>query len=62
MMSKEKWIESLLDDMVESQWSEDIIRQEYERFNKLAEAKDFQSIDSDDGVLSQTVGLFIAGE
>ena len=45
MMSKEKWIESLLDDMVESQWSEDIIRQEYERFNKLAEAKDFQSIE-----------------
>lgn len=37
MMSKEKWVESLLDDMVESQWSEDIINRQYERLSRLAE-------------------------
>lgn len=36
-MSKEKWVESLLDDMVESQWSEDIINRQYERLSRLAE-------------------------
>ena len=37
MMSKEKWVESLLDDMVESQWSEDIINRQYERLSRLVE-------------------------
>lgn len=37
MMSKEKWVESLLDDMVESQWSEDIINRQYKRLSRLAE-------------------------
>ena len=36
MMSKEKWVESLLDDMVESQWSEDIITGEYGHLSRLA--------------------------
>lgn len=44
-MSKEKWVESLLDDMVESQWSEDIIRQEYESFSKLVENDELKSIE-----------------
>jgi len=43
-MTKE-WIESLLDDMVESQWSKDIIKQEYERFSKLADTQEFKSIE-----------------
>lgn len=34
-MSKEKWVESLLDEMVDSQWSRDLIKEEYERFEKL---------------------------
>ena len=37
MMSKEKWVESLIDDMIDSQWGKDIISQEFERFNKLGE-------------------------
>lgn len=37
MMNKEKWVESLLDDMVESQWSEDIINRQYERLSRLVE-------------------------
>lgn len=36
-MSKEKWVESLLDDMIESQWSEDVIKHEIERLNDIGE-------------------------
>ena len=43
-MSKEKWLESLLDDMVESQWSEDVIKREYERLDKSG-ADDLKSIE-----------------
>ncbi len=39
-----KWIESLLDDMVESQWSKDIIKQEYDRFSK-GKTKELNSIE-----------------
>ena len=45
MMSKERWVESLLDDMVESQWSEDIITREYERINRLAEREQLRLIE-----------------
>lgn len=44
-MEKKRWIESLLDDMVESQWSEDIIRQEYERFARLNDAGELKSLE-----------------
>lgn len=40
-----KWIESLLDDMVESQWSNDIIEQEYERFLKLTQIEEMSSVE-----------------
>jgi len=40
-----KWIESLLDDMVESQWSNDIIEQEYERFLKLTQSEEMSSVE-----------------
>ncbi len=39
-MSKEKWVESLLDDMIDSQWNEDVIKEEYERFKKIIESED----------------------
>ncbi|WP_296874730.1 hypothetical protein [uncultured Methanobrevibacter sp.] len=40
-MSKEKWVESLLDDMIESRWSEDVIKHEIER---LSDISDFEPI------------------
>lgn len=42
MMSKEKWIASLLDDMVESQWSDDIINREFERISQLTEKEEMK--------------------
>lgn len=36
-MSKEKWVESLLDDMIESQWSEDVIKHEIDRLKDIGE-------------------------
>ncbi len=45
MMDNRKWIESLLDDMVESQWTKDIIKQEYERLNKSGENDGIKSIE-----------------
>ena len=44
-MSKEKWMESLLDDMVESQWSEDVISREYERISRLSEKEEMKLIE-----------------
>lgn len=38
-MSKEKWVESLLDDMIESQWSEDIINHEIERLRDIEDSE-----------------------
>lgn len=38
-MSKEEWVESLLDDMVESQWSEDIIIHEVERLRHVEDSE-----------------------
>ncbi len=40
-----KWIESLLDDMVESQWMRDIIKQEHERFSKFVQTMQSKSIE-----------------
>ena len=43
-MSNEKWLESLLDDMFESQWSEDIIKREYGRRDDLNSIEDLEPI------------------
>ncbi len=45
-----KWIESLLDDMVESQWMEDIIKQEHERFLKFAQTSESGSIEDSEPI------------
>ncbi|MBE6498991.1 MAG: hypothetical protein E7Z80_00370 [Methanobrevibacter thaueri] len=43
-MQRNKWIESLLDDMFESQWSNDLIKEEFKRLTDINENNDLNSI------------------